>query len=148
MNQQRSKAARRVLRRQRWDLRRWRLARWIVNGIFGGMGRVRPEQSVTIYEDPSGAIHLYRRVNTILLGVSVYDPGARVSAESGLTPQQAASLADALTYWVQHGELPERIANFGDMGNPNVCPHGYMICYECRGGGVEPSPPVPLSELR
>ena len=126
-----SKAARRVRRRQRWDLRRWKLAGWIVNGIFGGAGE-RPENSLTVYNSPSGAVRLYKRVNTILLGLNVYEPGTRVSAESGLTPQQAASLADALLYWVQHGELPERVAVFGDMGNPNVCPHGYMICDDCR----------------
>lgn len=133
-----SRAARRVRRRQRWERMRWKLAEWLMTGIWGGAGE-RPEQSVTIYQSPSGAVRLYRRVNTVTLGLNVYEPGPRAQAESALTPQQAASLADALLYWVQRGELPERIALFGDLGNPNVCPHGLMICYDCRGD-VKPEP--------
>lgn len=127
----RSKVARQAIAKQRRDMWRWRLARWIMGGIWGGAGR-RPEHSLTIYASPSGAVQLYQRVNTVTLGLNVYEAGARAKAESALTPQQAASLADALLYWVQRGELPERIADFGDLANPNVCPHGYMICYDCR----------------
>lgn len=136
--------ARRAQWRVRVDRWRWRLASWIMRGVYGGPGS-RPVNSLTVYSSPSGAVYVTQRPSNALVGVSVYEAGARARAETGLTAQQAASLADALLYWVQHGTLPERIANFGDLGNPNVCPHGWMICYECRDAGPE-SGTVPHSE--
>lgn len=137
----RSKVARRAIAKQRRDRWRWRLARWVMGDIWGGPGR-RPEHGLTIYASPSGAVQLYRRANAVMLELSVYQAGTRAAAESTLTPQQAASLADALLYWVQRGELPERIADFGDLSNPNVCPHGYWICADCRHDGSGSALPV------